>query len=48
MAGMGPTDAAGGLVDAQSITRMHDAGIKTEQYLANNDAYHVLQNQRIC
>jgi len=42
----GPTDAAGGIVDAQSITRMHDAGIKTEQYLANNDAYHVLQKSK--
>jgi hydroxypyruvate reductase len=42
----GPTDAAGGIVDAQSITRMHDARIKAEQYLANNDAYHALQKSK--
>ena len=42
----GPTDAAGGIVDTQSITRMHDADIKAEQYLANNDAYHALQKSK--
>ncbi|MCK5355560.1 MAG: glycerate kinase [Methyloprofundus sp.] len=39
----GPTDAAGGLVDTQTLTRMHKAQIEAEPYLANNDAYHALQ-----
>jgi len=39
----GPTNAAGGLVDAESLTRMHKAGIDAEHYLANNDSYHALQ-----
>jgi len=39
----GPTDAAGGMVDPQTITRMRNATIEPEQYLANNDAYHALQ-----
>ncbi len=42
----GPTDAAGGLVDAQTITRMQSANIKAEQYLADNDSYHALQISR--
>ncbi len=39
----GPTDAAGGIVDSQTITRLHNAAIEAEQYLANNDSYHALQ-----
>lgn len=39
----GPTDAAGGLIDRQTIARMRDATIEPELYLANNDAYHALQ-----
>jgi len=39
----GPTDAAGGMVDPQTITRMRNATIEPKQYLANNDAYHALQ-----
>ena len=39
----GPTDAAGGMVDPQTMTRMRNATIEPKQYLANNDAYHALQ-----
>jgi len=39
----GPTDAAGGMVDQQTMTRMRNATIEPKQYLANNDAYHALQ-----
>jgi len=39
----GPTDAAGGIVDQQTIERMRNATIEPKQYLANNDAYHALQ-----
>lgn len=38
----GPTDAAGGVVDSNSLTRMRKAGIDPAQYLDNNDAYHAL------
>lgn len=39
----GPTDAAGGLVDGQSLKRMREQGIKPEKSLAGNDAYHALK-----
>ncbi|MBE0468804.1 MAG: DUF4147 domain-containing protein [Methyloprofundus sp.] len=39
----GPTDAAGGIVDNQTLQRMRNAAIEPKQYLANNDAYHALQ-----
>jgi len=39
----GPTDAAGGIVDTESIQRMCKADIEPERYLANNDSYHALQ-----
>lgn len=39
----GPTDAAGGIVDQQTIARMRNATIEPKQYLANNNAYHALQ-----
>jgi hydroxypyruvate reductase len=39
----GPTDAAGGMVDPQTMTRIRNATIEPKQYLANNDAYHALQ-----
>lgn len=38
----GPTDAAGGLVDAGSNARMKAAGLDPEVLLANNDAYTAL------
>ncbi|MFT6605246.1 MAG: hydroxypyruvate reductase [Halocynthiibacter sp.] len=39
----GPTDAAGGIVDENSITRMVAAGIDPQNALQNNDSYHALQ-----
>lgn len=39
----GPADAAGSIVDQQTIARMRNATIEPKQYLANNDAYHALQ-----
>ncbi|KPU84116.1 MOFRL domain-containing protein [Marinosulfonomonas sp. PRT-SC04] len=40
----GPCDAAGGLVDNTTLTRMRAAGISPEELLANNDSYHALQS----
>lgn len=39
----GPCDAAGGLVDNTTLTRMRKVGISPEDMLANNDSYHALQ-----
>ncbi len=39
----GPTDAAGGLVDAGTLDRMRDAGINPETALAQNDSYTALK-----
>jgi glycerate 2-kinase len=39
----GPTDAAGGRVDAGSLARMRAQGIEPEALLDNNDSYHALQ-----
>lgn len=39
----GPTDAAGGLVDSVTITRMVNAGIDPVEFLANNDSYTALK-----
>ncbi len=38
----GPTDAAGGIVDADSLQSMINAGVNPDEYLNNNDAYHAL------
>jgi len=38
----GPTDAAGGLVDPDTINRMTAAGISPVEHLENNDAYAAL------
>lgn len=38
----GPTDAAGGLVDAGTISRMRAAGLEPEAVLDRNDSYHGL------
>lgn len=35
----GPTDAAGGLVDTQTVERGQSRGLSAQQALANNDAY---------
>lgn len=39
----GPTDAAGGLVDSQTLTRLKTAGIDVRAMLANNDSYPALK-----
>ncbi len=39
----GPTEAAGGLVDATSLTRLRTQSLDTRALLDNNDAYHALQ-----
>ena len=39
----GPTDAAGGLVDGQTLARMRAGSIVPEDSLANNDSYHALK-----
>ena len=36
----GPTDAAGAIVDGETITRAEAAGHSPEAYLENNDSYH--------
>jgi len=40
----GPTDAAGGMVDADSLQTMINAGINPQEYLDNNDAYNALNS----
>ena len=39
----GPTDAAGGMVDGETVARMRAQGIDPGRALANNDAYTALQ-----
>ncbi len=39
----GPTAAAGGLVDTESLQRMLKAQVEPDHYLANNGSYHALQ-----
>lgn len=39
----GPTDAAGGYVDGDTIARLIEANIDAETMLENNDAYHALE-----
>lgn len=36
----GPTDAAGAIVDSQSIKKAMAAGLNPDHFLANNDSYH--------
>ena len=38
----GPTDAAGGYVDQDTEGKLRELGIRTEDVLQNNDAYHAL------
>ena len=40
----GPTDAAGGIVDANSLPAMINAGINPNESLNNNDAYTALKS----
>ncbi len=42
----GPTDAAGGLVDPNSLNRMLSAEIDPQALLANNDSYHALKSSQ--
>ncbi len=39
----GPTDAAGGVVDGQTMMRLAEKGIDVEEVLNNNDSYHALE-----
>jgi hydroxypyruvate reductase len=39
----GPTDAAGGIVDATTIRRGKSKGLDAEKFLARNDSYHFLK-----
>lgn len=39
----GPTDAAGGIVDGTTCTKIVQSGKDAEGFLQNNDAYHALQ-----
>jgi len=38
----GPTDAAGGYADTDTVSELQTKGMKIEDYLADNDAYHAL------
>lgn len=39
----GPTDAAGGIVDGETATRLEACGLRIYDVLAQNDAYHALE-----
>ncbi len=39
----GPTDAAGGYVDGDTIKSLKDAGISFDRMFENNDSYHILE-----
>lgn len=39
----GPTDAAGGYVDGDTLAEMKEAGLSLEAVLKDNDAYHALE-----
>jgi len=39
----GPTEAAGALVDYQTIAKGREKGLEAETFLANNDSYHFLR-----
>ena len=38
----GPTDAAGGYVDGDTVSTLREKGLDIEAFLADNDAYHAL------
>jgi len=40
----GPTDAAGGLVDNETLSRLQRAGVDLDAKLADNDSYHALKS----
>lgn len=39
----GPTDAAGAIVDGNTLSRARRAGLSARSYLANNDSYHFFE-----
>lgn len=39
----GPTDAAGGMVDGETVAMLKKRGVDVEEALENNDSYHALQ-----
>ena len=39
----GPTDAAGGYVDGETLAALDEKGLSVPAVLADNDAYHALQ-----
>jgi len=39
----GPTDAAGGVVDGETVVRLREKSIDVEEALENNDSYHALE-----
>ena len=39
----GPTDAAGGYVDGDTLSALEEKGLEVYKVLADNDAYHALQ-----
>jgi len=39
----GPTNAAGGIVDGETIMRLREKNIDVEEALSNNDSYHTLE-----
>jgi len=39
----GPTDAAGGIVDGQTVQRIKQVGYRAESFLENNDSYNALK-----
>ena len=39
----GPTDAAGGYVDASTVKTLRDKGLDIDEFLADNDSYHALE-----
>ena len=40
----GPTDAAGGIVDPETVKRAEAKGLNALEFLQNNDAYHFLES----
>jgi hydroxypyruvate reductase len=40
----GPTDAAGGIVDGQTASKLREKGVSIEKALADNDSYNVLKD----
>ena len=42
----GPTDAAGGVVDYNTLEKIKKLGLKPKEYLENNDAYSILKQSQ--